>query len=55
MGGGEPLSQYVIVLKEFRGDNLSQKMLAKVEEVAKSKGCCKLTLEVLNKNTIIAL
>lgn len=40
----------VIVIKEFRGHNLSQKMLAKVEEIAKSKGCCKLTLEVLSKN-----
>ena len=25
-------------------------MLAKVEEIAKEKGCCKITLEVLNKN-----
>ena len=40
----------VIVIKEFRGHNLSQNMLAKVEEIAKSKGCCKLTLEVLSKN-----
>ena len=40
----------VVVLKEFRGHNLSQSMLAKVEEIAKSKGCCKLTLEVLSKN-----
>ncbi len=41
----------VIVLKEYRGNGLSQKMLAKVEEIANSKGCCKLTLEVLSKNT----
>ena len=40
----------VIVLKEYRGQNLSQKMLTKVEGIAKSKGCCKLTLEVLSKN-----
>lgn len=40
----------VIVLKEFRGNNLSQKMLQKVEDIALAKGCCKLTLEVLNKN-----
>ena len=40
----------VIVLKEFRGNNLSQKMLAMVEDIAKSKGCCKLTLEVLSQN-----
>ena len=40
----------VIVLKEYRGNNLSQKMLEKVEEIAISKGCCKLTLEVLSNN-----
>ena len=40
----------VIVMKEFRGHNISQSMLTKVEEIAKSKGCCKLTLEVLSKN-----
>lgn len=40
----------VIVLEKYRGNNLSQKMLALVEDIAKTKGCCKLTLEVLNKN-----
>ena len=40
----------VIVMKEYRGRNISQNMLTKVEEIAKSKGCCKLTLEVLSKN-----
>lgn len=40
----------VIVLEEFRGKGLSQKMLKKVEEIAIAKGCCKLTLEVLSKN-----
>ena len=39
------------VLKEFRGLKLSTKMLEKVEEVAKQRGCCKLTLEVLSGNT----
>ena len=42
----------VAVLKEYRGQSLSQKMLDKVEEIAREKGCCKLTLEVLNKNDI---
>ena len=42
----------VIILKEHRGHGLSQKMLAKVEEIAVSKGCCKLTLEVLEGNKI---
>ena len=40
----------VIVIKEFRGHNISQSMLSKVEEIAIHKGCCKLTLEVLSKN-----
>jgi len=42
----------VVVLKDFRGNGLCQKMLKKVEEIAASKGCCKLTLEVLSKNEI---
>lgn len=42
----------VIVLKEYRGNGLCHKMLEKVEEIAISKGCCKLTLEVLSKNEI---
>ena len=37
----------VVVVNEFRGLGLSQRMLSKVEEIAKSKGCCKITLEVL--------
>ncbi len=40
----------LIVLEEFRGNGLSQKMLRKVEEIAILKGCCKITLEVLSKN-----
>ena len=42
----------VIVLPEFRGNSLSQKMLEKVEEIAVYRGCCKLTLEVLEGNQI---
>ena len=42
----------VIVVNEFRGKGLCQKMLEKVEEIAISRGCCKLTLEVLSKNEI---
>lgn len=42
----------VVVVNEFRGLGLSQKMLAKVEEIAKSKGCCKITLEVLEGNNV---
>lgn len=42
----------VTVSENFRGLGLSQKMLDKVEEVAKSRGACKLTLEVLEGNTV---
>jgi ribosomal protein S18 acetylase RimI-like enzyme len=41
----------VVVLNEFRGNDISQRMLEKVEEIAKDKGCCKMTLEVLEGNT----
>jgi len=42
----------VVVLKEYRGQNISQLMLKKVEKIAKHKNCCKLTLKVLTKNPI---
>ncbi len=42
----------VIVDKSFRGLSLSQLMLARVEEIAKQKGCCKVTLEVLEGNKV---
>jgi len=42
----------IYVRNEFRQHGLSQKMLDKVEEIAKEKGCCKLTLEVLSKNIV---
>lgn len=41
-----------MVEKKFRGKGISQKILAKIEGIAKHKGCCKLTLEVLEGNTI---
>jgi len=42
----------IVVVNEFRGLGISQLMLTKVEEKAKSKGCCKITLEVLEGNKI---
>lgn len=42
----------VVVSASFRGLGLSQKMMAKVEQVAREKGCCKMTLEVLEGNDI---
>ncbi len=42
----------VVVLKGFRGLGISRKMLDKVDEIARSKGCCKVTLEVVSKNEV---
>ena len=42
----------VTVFKDFRGLGLSQRMLKKVEQIAQERGCCKLTLEVLEGNEI---
>lgn len=39
-----------VVSEEFRGQGLAKDLLDKVQEVAKSRGCCKLTLEVLEGN-----
>jgi GNAT superfamily N-acetyltransferase len=41
----------LVVLKEHRGQGIAQELLAVIEEVAKVKGCCKLTLEVLEGNS----
>ena len=45
MGDGLPL-----VVSKFRGLGLSQKMLHKVEDIARQRGGCKTTLEVLEGN-----
>jgi ribosomal protein S18 acetylase RimI-like enzyme len=42
----------IVVISDYRGMQLSQLMLDKVEEVARARNCCKLTLEVLQGNTI---
>jgi len=42
----------ITVHRDFRGKNISQLMLVKVEEIARQRGCCKLTLEVLQGNTV---
>jgi ribosomal protein S18 acetylase RimI-like enzyme len=39
------------VLPEYQGKGVGPALLAAVEERARSKGCCKLTLEVLDDNT----
>ena len=38
------------VLPQYHGKGVGQALLAAVEERARSKGCCKLTLEVLDGN-----
>lgn len=41
----------VVVLESHRGRRIAPLMLAKVEEVARERSACKLTLEVLSGNT----
>ena len=40
----------IAVAPEFRGRGLAKRILAKVEELARTLGCCKITLEVLEGN-----
>ncbi len=42
----------VVVTKSQRGKGISKLMFQKVESIATSLGCCKLTLEVLENNHI---
>jgi len=41
----------VVVLASHRGQRVGQRMLAEVERLARCRGACKLTLEVLSGNT----
>lgn len=40
-----------VVANEFRGQGLAKNMLREVELIARKKGCCKITLEVLDRNS----
>ena len=40
----------VIVDRDCRGKGVCQKMLQQVENIARQRGCCKITLEVLQGN-----
>jgi GNAT superfamily N-acetyltransferase len=42
----------VVVLADYRGKGISSQLLKKAEDIAKSLGCCKLTLEVLEGNKL---
>ena len=35
----------------YRGQGLSQILLSNIEDIARRRGCCKITLEVLSGNT----
>ena len=40
------------VAKAYRGMGLSQQLLHEIEAIARQKGCCKITLEVLGNNLV---
>jgi ribosomal protein S18 acetylase RimI-like enzyme len=40
----------VVVAEKFRRQGIAKRMLAKMEEIARETGCCKLTLEILENN-----
>lgn len=42
----------MVVVAEYRGRGFSKKLLSKAEEIARELNCCKLTLEVLEGNTL---
>lgn len=42
----------IMVRRPFRGQGISQKLLAKIEEIAAARHCCKITLEVLSNNEV---
>jgi ribosomal protein S18 acetylase RimI-like enzyme len=42
----------IVVSSSYRGQGLSKKLLLKAEEIAVKLGCCKITLEVLEGNSI---
>jgi ribosomal protein S18 acetylase RimI-like enzyme len=41
----------VAVLANYRGQRIAERMLAEAERIARERGACKLTLEVLSGNT----
>ena len=42
----------VVVHSDFRGNKLTQHLFEKIEEIAKTRDCCKITLEVLSGNEV---
>ncbi len=42
----------LVVRSEYRGQGISQRLLEKIEEEARQRDCCKITLEVLEGNEV---
>lgn len=42
----------LVVSPAYRGQQISQQLLARVEQSARQRGCCKITLEVLSGNQV---
>lgn len=42
----------LVVFKDFRGQGLTAKLFSKIEQIAKQRGYCKITLEVLSGNEV---
>ena len=42
----------IAVLADFRGRGISQRLLDKIEDIARQRDCCKITLEVLQGNEV---
>ncbi|TQV75198.1 GNAT family N-acetyltransferase [Aliikangiella marina] len=42
----------LVVSVDYRGKGIAKKLLQKVEQIASNRGCCKLTLEVLDGNLV---
>ena len=42
----------LVVVENYRGNGISHIIMNKIEEIAISKGCCKITLEVLSNNEV---
>jgi len=42
----------IVVAPAHRGRGVSKQLLAEVERIARERGCCKVTLEVLEGNTL---
>jgi ribosomal protein S18 acetylase RimI-like enzyme len=41
----------VVVAPRFRGQGIARRLFTEIEVIARAKGCCKMTLEVLSGNT----